>query len=57
MTVKKQKTKETVNIDDVEYELNEDGLPVGEPIDFTTLQRVLAEQRNAKSNAKEDDAS
>jgi len=56
MTVKKQKQKETVNIDGVEYELNEDGLPIGVPLDFATVQKHLAEKRNAESQTKEDDA-
>lgn len=56
MTVKKQKPK-TVEIDGVEYEINEDGLPIGLPIDFATLQRILAEQRDAATATKEDDAS
>lgn len=57
MTVKKQKPKETVNIDGVEYELNEDGLPIGLPVDFATLQRIMTEQRNAAAATEENDAS
>lgn len=55
MTVKKQKPK-TVEIDGVEYELNDDGLPIGLPVDFATLQRIMTEQRNAAAT-KENDAS
>lgn len=57
MTVKKQKPKETVNIDGVEYELNEDGLPIGLPVDFATLQRIMTEHRNAAAATEENDAS
>lgn len=57
MTVKKQKPKGSVNIDGVECELNEDGLPIGLPLDFATLQKHLAEQRNGTAKTEEDDES
>jgi hypothetical protein len=37
-------------------EVNEDGLIPGVEVDFQTLQRILAEQRNGTQEAKEDDA-
>lgn len=53
MTTKKQKPKGSVNIDGVEYELNEDGLPIGLPVDFATLQRIMSEQRNKQDSEEE----
>jgi len=37
-----------------EPQLNEDGLVAGQAVDFQTLNRILAEKRDAKT--KEDDA-
>jgi len=45
----KAKTNEST-----EPQLNEDGLVAGQDVDFQTLNRILAEKRDAKT--KEDDA-
>lgn len=57
MAVTKGKKSGVVNVDGVEYELNDDGLPIGLPLDFATLQKHLAEQRNGAAKTEEDDAS
>lgn len=57
MAVTKGKKNGVVKVDGVEYELNDDGLPIGLPLDFATLQKHLAEQRNGTAKTEEDDAS
>ena len=54
MAPTKQKPKEQPEEPVEEVTLNDDGLPAGEPVDWATLQKTLAEKRNATS--KEDDA-
>ena len=47
MTTPKKETKP---------KLNKDGLEAGAPVDFETLKRIQAEQRNAKAATKEDES-
>lgn len=56
MASTKQKPK-TIEVDGVEYPVNDDGLPLGVPVDFATLQRILTEHRNDQNkHAQESEA-
>lgn len=55
MAVTKGKKNGSVKIDGVDYDLNDDGLPIGVPLDFATIQKHLAEQRNGNAKTEEDD--
>ena len=50
----KAKEKPIESTETQEPQLNEDGLVAGQDVDFQTLNRILAEKRDAKT--KEDDA-
>ena len=40
---------------EVKPKLNKDGLEAGAPVDFETLKKIQAEQRNAKAATKKDE--
>ncbi len=47
MTAPKKETK---------TKLNKDGLEAGAPVDFETIKRIQAEQRNAKAKPQKDES-